>query len=96
MEMSIKNADNAVALKVFKYIALVAGIATLPSVCFAYLDPGTGSIIVQSIIASVAAAFAAGSVFWHRVIAFFSGKPKTNDESEIKHPEMMDSEDGSP
>ena len=39
---------------------------------FAYLDPGTGSIILQGVIASVAAVLAAGGVFWHRVRAFFS------------------------
>jgi len=38
----------------------------LPSNAYAYLDPGTGSIILQALAAS---AIAAG-IFWRRVITF--------------------------
>lgn len=44
---------------------LAAGFFATPAL--AYLDPGTGSIIVQGIIAGVAAALAAGGIFWQRI-----------------------------
>ena len=40
---------------------------------YAYLDPGTGSIILQGIIATVAGALVAGRVYWQRVKTFFAG-----------------------
>jgi len=39
---------------------------------YAYLDPGTGSIILQSMLAGIAAMAALGGIFWQRVKAFFS------------------------
>jgi len=38
----------------------------------AYLDPGTGSIILQGLLAGIAAVAVAGSVFWHRVKTKFT------------------------
>ena len=37
----------------------------------AYLDPGTGSILVQSLLAGIAGAAAVVSLYWHRLKAFF-------------------------
>lgn len=37
----------------------------------AYLDPGTGSIIVQSIIAGFVGLLVAIKLFWKRIIGFF-------------------------
>ena len=44
---------------------IVAAVHTVPAL--AYLDPGTGSIILQGLLAGLAAVVAAGSIFWHRV-----------------------------
>ena len=38
----------------------------------AYLDPGTGSILLQGLLAGVAAVAAAGSIFWQRIKSAFS------------------------
>ena len=35
-----------------------------------YIDPGTGSIIIQAIIATVVGAGVALTLFWHRVLIF--------------------------
>lgn len=49
----------------------------------AYLDPGTGSIILQGAIAAVAAGATAVTVYFHRVKMFFrsmfGGKTSKND-----------------
>jgi len=40
---------------------------------YAYLDPGTGSMVVQAVIAGVAAVSVSIGIFWRRLSAFFSG-----------------------
>ena len=39
----------------------------------AYLDPGTGSILVQSILAGIAVAIGVVRMYWYRLKAFFAG-----------------------
>jgi uncharacterized membrane protein YsdA (DUF1294 family) len=34
-----------------------------------YVDPGTGSLVVQIILGGVAGALVAGKLFWHRIAA---------------------------
>ena len=45
----------------------------------AYLDPGTGSILVQSLLAGIAGAVAILSLYWQRVKAFFVNLRKPRD-----------------
>jgi hypothetical protein len=40
-------------------------------VAYAYLDPGTGSILLQSIIAIIAAGAVSVRIFWSRILNFF-------------------------
>lgn len=44
----------------------------------AYLDPGTGSILVQSLLAGVAGAVAVVSLYWQRVKAFLTNLRKSS------------------
>ena len=37
----------------------------------AYIDPGTGSMVVQAVIAAVAAASVSIGIFWRRLRTFF-------------------------
>jgi hypothetical protein len=39
---------------------------------FAYLDPGTGSIIVQGIIGAIAGGLVVGRMYWHKFKSVFS------------------------
>lgn len=39
-----------------------------------YLDPGTGSMILQVILGGVAGAAVAAKMFWHRIIAFIPSR----------------------
>ena len=50
---------------------------------FAYIDPGTGSIILQAILGFLAAFFAGASFYWTKVKNFFKkkfGKRKKDDQ----------------
>lgn len=44
--------------------------AAMPTNAHAYLDPGTGSIILQGLIAAFAAAALVARHFWYRVTSF--------------------------
>ena len=43
---------------------------------FAYLDPGTGSIILQGILGAIAAGASYCSIYWHKIKKFFIKKDK--------------------
>ena len=40
----------------------------------AYIDPGTGSFIIQVVVAVVAASLFGVKIFWRRIVALFTGK----------------------
>ena len=44
----------------------------------AYLDPGTGSILVQSLLAGIAGAAAVVGLYWQRFKAFFVNLRKSS------------------
>ena len=52
-----------------------------PTKAFAYLDPGTGSIILQAILGFIAATIASISIYWEKFKSLISklfGKKKEN------------------
>jgi hypothetical protein len=56
-------------------IALVlVGCLSIASPAYAYLDPGTGSMLVSAVIGVAAAVGLAVKMFWYRVVGFFRGK----------------------
>ena len=58
---------------------------TFPMVSFAYLDPGTGSIILQGIIGAIAIGMATGRIWWYRLKEFFSPtKTPLEEDDEVK------------
>jgi hypothetical protein len=50
---------------------------------YAYLDPGTGSILLQGLIATVATVLATGKFWWHRVKSFFIKSDDVNETEDI-------------
>ena len=38
---------------------------------FAYLDPGTGGMLIQIVLGGVAGLAVAGKLFWHQLKSFF-------------------------
>jgi hypothetical protein len=41
---------------------------------YAYLDPGTGSMLIQGLLAAIAAASVSIGIFWRRLRSFFGHK----------------------
>jgi hypothetical protein len=57
-------------------IVITFSCATLVSgEAFAYLDPGTGSMILQGVIAGVALAWFTIKVYWYKITSLFGKKP---------------------
>lgn len=48
----------------------------------AYLDPGTGSMLIQGLLAAVAAMGVTLGIFWRRIKAFFGGFSKSDAEKQ--------------
>jgi hypothetical protein len=45
----------------------------VPTSAQAYIDPGTGSYLIQAVVAAIAGGAMAIKVYWHNVKAYFSG-----------------------
>jgi hypothetical protein len=54
----------------------LAGCIVLAEPSYAYLDPGTGSIILQSLLAGIAVTIGVLRLYWYRCKAFLSGLRK--------------------
>jgi len=65
-----------------KNIARILFLVGLPIPAYAYLDPGTGSIILQGIIAGIASVSFAVKLYWHKLKSLFQKNDKLNDEEE--------------
>ena len=49
---------------------------------FAYLDPGTGSIILQALLGAIAAGISYCSIYWQKIKSFFSKKNKKKNDDD--------------
>lgn len=56
----------------------------------AYLDPGTGSIIIQSIVAGLLGIAVAIKLFWQRIVGFFRFRKSEPVGEEKAEPEAKD------
>ena len=64
---------------------LALAFAAGPSTAFAYLDPGSGSMIVQAVIGAVAVGGLTLKVYWRNLWSFFgmsSDKPINSEKSD--------------
>ena len=50
-----------------------------PSSAYAYLDPATGSMILQGVIAALAGGGATVAFYWRQIVRFFRGKERGAD-----------------
>ena len=55
-------------------VAVALAFLSIASPAYAYLDPGTGSMLVSAVIGVAAAVGLALKMFWYRLIGLFRGK----------------------
>ena len=54
----------------------------VPSPSFAYLDPGSGSMLLQLILGGVAGLVVVFKLYWGRCLSFLGIRKKSNDANE--------------
>ena len=74
--MSLAITNSKLLLVVF----LVTPFAYIPSLALAYVDPGTGSMIIQVIIAAILTVGVAIKMFWIHIKAFLSNVFRKRDK----------------
>lgn len=77
-------------MKIFVVLVVVSLI--FPPRVYAYLDPGTGSYILQLILAALLGAAFAIKIFWKRIKTFFADLLRGGSEEE-ESPEGSQDED---
>lgn len=60
---------------------ILAWVTVFPPEALAYLDPGTGSLIIQSVTAAVVAAGFAIRLYWGRIVGVFKRTSDGGDAS---------------
>jgi hypothetical protein len=69
-----------------RLIVVTLFVLLLSRPAYAYLDPGTGSILVQGLLAALAVGSAAVAAFWTRLRQLFSGRRKPADPEHRDEP----------
>ncbi len=83
----------------FGYLILIVLFLSLiaPSVAFAYLDPGSGSMLLQLVLGGLAGLAVIAKLYWHRLLGLFGRhSPQEESESETNSTSLStsDSSDG--
>jgi hypothetical protein len=66
--------------RVLRVALMLVACLSMASPVWAYLDPGTGSMLVSAVIGVAAAIGLAVKMFWYRLVGFFRGKRPPADE----------------
>ena len=75
----MRRISDGAAFRMIKLSAVSTLLLLSPPV-FAYIDPGTGSALIQGLVAAVAAVGVTIKLYWHRIKAALGGKSDTQDE----------------
>ena len=69
-----------------KLLCFIVGLISYTSPAYAYIDPGTGSMLLQGLIGGLAAILSFLSLYWQKVKAFFVKKePDTDIDTKNKN-----------
>lgn len=60
-------------------------ISPVVSSLLAYVDPGSGSVLIQLVIGAVAGALVAVRLYWTRLKAFVAGRSRTKENDGADH-----------
>ena len=60
------------------FVLVFLSVLTLDAPAYAYLDPGTGSILIQLLLGGFAGVLVVGKLYWHRIKAFFGSEAPRN------------------
>ena len=72
-------------------IFVLCGLLLITSDAYAYLDPGSGSAILQGVLGALAAIALTLKLYWHRFLRLI-GLRKPSEQEQDKHPTSTRSE----
>jgi hypothetical protein len=58
----------------FKFISIILATHLITTNAYAYIDPGTGTIIIQAIVGAIAAGAVTIKIYWYKLKVFFTKK----------------------
>ena len=64
---------------ILRSVLYVIAVLLVPTQAMAYLDPGSGSMLLQLLLGGVAGLAVVVKLFWHRLLAFFGVKKSERD-----------------
>lgn len=70
------------SMRIFSFLSFLLTLILLPAWAEAYLDPGTGSMVVQVVIATFAGALYMLKIYWRKIFGMFRRKRDDNDQLE--------------
>ena len=73
--------QRATRIRLTLFLTVMAWMMVLPS-AQAYIDPASSSMILQAVVAGIAAAGTGIAMFWSRITSFFRRGGKTASEAE--------------
>ena len=71
-------------------------LASIATPAYAYLDPGTGSLILQGLIAGLAMISFTFKMWWYKLTSFFKKSDDSEDSEDSEDKEKSDSEKSEP
>ena len=60
---------------------VLATLIFFPYLLFGYLDPGTGSLLLQGLLAAIATGMGIASLYWNKVKSLFTSKKDKDNDS---------------
>jgi hypothetical protein len=81
LDLTPWTAEETILFMKFNYFLLIFLILVGSDSAFAYLDPGTGSMLLQVILGGIAAIGVALKLFWHKIrIALGVGRKAASED----------------
>ena len=70
---------------VIKFMGITLLFITASSPAYGYIDPGTGSLIIQGVIGAIAAIAVTVKLYWHKLKLFFLRRGDHPENKEIQN-----------
>jgi hypothetical protein len=78
---SVRRRSSLTSLSSFG-VGLTVLLSVWPHPCYAYLDPGTGSLVLSTIIGGIVGLMVTVKMAWQNILTFIGiRKPKVDDKS---------------
>lgn len=75
---------------VIKVVGISLLCITASTPVYGYIDPGTGSLIIQSVIGAIAAVGITLKLYWHKLKVYFFSRTNNTDDEEVQGEEHVE------